>query len=514
MQLLDCTIRDGGYVNNWEFTNEEVEECYKSVSEAGFSYFEIGFRTNKSNKGKGKWFYCDEKDIFNIKNSIQNGCKIAIMTRIEDNNLDLDSFLPCDKSPIDMVRVFLTYESDKNSSFSCMSISKLQKCRDVLIHLKKLNYTISLNLGSTRVLLDEDFHNIFKIIINNVDFDYLYFADSYGSLLFNEFDKHINKMYNFLNLYNKTHIKLGFHAHNNLGNAYTNFIKCLNSPIKIIDSTVSGLGRGSGNLHSEICILHLYKNIDITYNVKPLLDYSNKYIYPVKKFYGKYKFGYNNILMICGMYNIHPNYGLELLKNYDIKPSECFEFLLKLNKINIKKNNFNYDKNLISSLINKNSSINIKAIIMDFDGTLSNGKVYINTNGDEIKTSNTKDGYIIKKLRDKYIFVIISGSDLTFFKKRASYLGIKYIFDKVSLKKSKLETIMNLCNTLKLKTSNIAFIGDDLNDLDIIQNTFSACPIDAIKEIKNNVSYICKKKGGEGCVREFIDHIEIRQSFI
>ena len=154
MRLLDCTIRDGGYVNNWEFTDEEVKECYRSVSKAGFSYFEIGFRTNKNNKGKGKWFYCDEKDICNIKNSIQNGCKIAIMTRIEDENLDLDSFLPSDQSPIDMVRVFLTYEHDKNSGIFGMSISKLQKCRDVLLHLKKLNYTVSLNLGSTCVLLD------------------------------------------------------------------------------------------------------------------------------------------------------------------------------------------------------------------------------------------------------------------------------------------------------------------------------------------------------------------------
>ena len=79
MKLLDCTIRDGGYVNNWEFTDEEVKELYKCCSLDGFNYFEIGFRTRIDNKGKGKWFYCDEKDIDNIKNSIDNGCKISIM---------------------------------------------------------------------------------------------------------------------------------------------------------------------------------------------------------------------------------------------------------------------------------------------------------------------------------------------------------------------------------------------------------------------------------------------------
>ena len=81
IKLLDCTIRDGGYVNNWEFSDIEVKECCKSVSQAGFNYFEIGFRTNKKNKGIGKWFYCDEKDILNVKNYYKQGCKISIMTR-------------------------------------------------------------------------------------------------------------------------------------------------------------------------------------------------------------------------------------------------------------------------------------------------------------------------------------------------------------------------------------------------------------------------------------------------
>ena len=182
---------------------------------------------NKYNKGKGKWFYCDEKDIDNIKNSIDNGCKISIMTRIEEVHLDLDSFLPNDKTNIDLIRVFLTYENEITASGrSGMSLKKLEKCKNILLHLKKLNYKVCLNLGSTNVYDEEDFHNIFKIIINQVEIDYLYFADSYGSILFNDFDKHINNLYNFLKIYKKSNIKLGFHAHNNLGNAYTNFIKC------------------------------------------------------------------------------------------------------------------------------------------------------------------------------------------------------------------------------------------------------------------------------------------------
>ena len=144
---------------------------------------------------------------------------------------------------------------------------------------------------------------------------------------------------------------------------------------------------------------------------------------------------------------------------------------------------------------------------MDYDGTLSNGNVYINKNGEELKTSNTKDGYIIKKLNHKYIFGIISGADLSFFKKRADYLGIKYIFDKVSLNKSKQDIINNILRDLNLEINNLAFIGDDLNDISVIRKCFSGCPSDAQNEIKNESDYICIKKGGEGCVREFIDYI-------
>ena len=83
----------------------------------------------------------------------------------------------------------------------------------------------------------------------------------------------------------------------------------------------------------------------------------------------------------------------------------------------------------------------------------------------------------------------------------------KYIFDKVSLNKSKQDIINNILRDLNLEINNLAFIGDDLNDISVIRKCFSGCPSDAQNEIKNESDYICIKKGGEGCVREFIDYI-------
>ena len=83
IKLVDCTIRDGGYLNNWEFTTKQVIDCYKAVSSADYDYFEIGFKTNpRYIMNKGKWCYCEESDIQQVVDSVENGCKIAVMAKV------------------------------------------------------------------------------------------------------------------------------------------------------------------------------------------------------------------------------------------------------------------------------------------------------------------------------------------------------------------------------------------------------------------------------------------------
>ena len=105
IELLDCTIRDGGYLNNWNFSDEEVLDCYKAVTEAGYEYFEIGFRTNKDSLlNKGKWCYSTEDDINNIYKTYK-GCKIAVMAKV--GTVTIDDFIKKEESNISMVRVLL-----------------------------------------------------------------------------------------------------------------------------------------------------------------------------------------------------------------------------------------------------------------------------------------------------------------------------------------------------------------------------------------------------------------------
>ena len=134
----------------------------------------------------------------------------------------------------------------------------------------------------------------------------------------------------------------------------------------------------------------------------------------------------------------------------------------------------------------------IKMLILDVDGTMTDNGIYIDENGVESKRYNAKDGVGIYELIKNNIKIA-----------RASYLGIKYCYVGNEPKDKILLEWMNQENITK---DNIAFIGDDINDLSIINIVgFSACPSDASNKVKNKVSLILKSKGGYGCVREFSD---------
>ena len=149
---------------------------------------------------------------------------------------------------------------------------------------------------------------------------------------------------------------------------------------------------------------------------------------------------------------------------------------------------------------------NIKLLILDVDGVLTDGGMYTSENGDQFKKYNTKDGMAILHLTKKLDFqvgIISSGFKGEAVKTRAELLGIQHFY---LGRDPKMDILKGICEKLEIEMSNVAMIGDDINDLRVIQNIgFSACPADAVKVIKSNVDIVLTKKGGEGCVREFID---------
>ncbi|MFT5640947.1 MAG: 3-deoxy-D-manno-octulosonate 8-phosphate phosphatase (KDO 8-P phosphatase) [Cyclobacteriaceae bacterium] len=147
----------------------------------------------------------------------------------------------------------------------------------------------------------------------------------------------------------------------------------------------------------------------------------------------------------------------------------------------------------------------IKFLVLDVDGTMTDGGIYVLEDGSQFKKFNAKDGMGIKLAIKSGIEVgIISHSHTTeMVNSRANMLGMKYIYVG---QESKLKILENWLEEMEISLSEVAFIGDDVNDLSIMQVVgHTACPSDSVKEIKAIAKVILKSKGGEGAVREFID---------
>lgn len=147
----------------------------------------------------------------------------------------------------------------------------------------------------------------------------------------------------------------------------------------------------------------------------------------------------------------------------------------------------------------------IKILVMDVDGTLTDGKINISEKGELFKSFNVKDGYGIANLLPKMniLPVIITGRNSEIVKERCKDLNIELLYQGINDKIFQLKEVLYKLN---LTADQVAYIGDDLNDLDCLEYVgISACPSDAVSLVKERVNYICKNKGGNGAVREFID---------
>ncbi|MFO0493960.1 MAG: KdsC family phosphatase [Flavobacteriia bacterium] len=153
----------------------------------------------------------------------------------------------------------------------------------------------------------------------------------------------------------------------------------------------------------------------------------------------------------------------------------------------------------------------IKLLVLDVDGVMTDAGMYYTENGDQIKKYNAKDGMAIQHLvkNNFQLAIISSGYKAEMVKARAELLGIQFCHVG---REPKIDVLTKHCADLGIGLENVAIIGDDINDLDVIRKIgFSACPSDAVAVVKTHVDIILTKKGGEGCVREFVDAYLLKQ---
>jgi 4-hydroxy 2-oxovalerate aldolase len=290
VELLDCTLRDGGYVNNWHFSKELARESYRALSKAGVSYIEVGFRgTDKyfDPERYGFWRFTPDELIREITENIK-GSKISVMG--DFGKIDLDDLSPADESLVDLVRIAV----HKN---------KVMNAVDLLDQINAKGYLISLQCMGYSTYSDAERHALIDRLKSS-EVDYVYVADSYGSMLPFQIPGLFEPLL-------EAGFRVGFHPHNNIQMAFANTVEAIRTGVHIIDSSIYGMGRGAGNLPTEIILSYLMRRSADSYNVLPVLNCIERFFLDLRQ---ETPWGYELPYMISGMLNCHPNYSKEFLR--------------------------------------------------------------------------------------------------------------------------------------------------------------------------------------------------------
>jgi CMP-N-acetylneuraminic acid synthetase len=292
--ILDCTVRDGGYLNNWDFKYEEVLEMYRVVSKTCVDFFEIGFICNSFGQGQeGRWWNVSENDIAMLKYDFPNGCKIAAMIHFEDIS-KLDRKIP----ELDMIRVLV---NPRKAAFGESNRGTLKKILD-------MGYRVTINIAYIDILDAIELNSALELVIPGIE--YVYIADTFGSMD----AKAVKTMIRYIK--QKCDVKIGFHGHNNTQQAILNSIVAIKSGATIIDVTIQGKGRGGGNTQLELFLQHANHEFGTQFNMNPVLEYLDNVLTFDQKL--------GILHTLTGLKKIHPNKANESLE-HDSSILKCYQ---------------------------------------------------------------------------------------------------------------------------------------------------------------------------------------------
>jgi 4-hydroxy 2-oxovalerate aldolase len=293
IKVLDCTIRDGGLINNHYFTDDFVRAVYQALSKSGMDYMEFGYRSSRelySPKEYGAWKYCDDHKIQEIIDGIESNMKISIM--VDSYRVKEQEFAPADQSPVDMIRA-ATYVKYIDSA-----IDLIKKCHD-------LGYETTCNIMAISKEIEPDLVEALDQLAKS-PVDIVYVVDSFGALYCEQIE-YMVKLY-------QQHLpgkEIGIHCHNNQQLAFSNTVEGIIHNANYLDGSLYGIGRGPGNCCLELLIGFL-KNPK--FNLTPILKVIQDYMLPMRN---EIEWGYIIPYFITGILNEHPRYGISYRQTPD-----------------------------------------------------------------------------------------------------------------------------------------------------------------------------------------------------
>lgn len=294
--FLDCTLRDGGYYNNWDFSIELIHSYLEAMSAVDVSVVELGLRSLHNIGFKGACAYTTDDFIRSL--DIPSGLQVGVMVNGSELVGELQQHEVLERlfpntaaaSPVDLVRI------------AC-HVHEFKSVLPAVIWLKERGYKVGLNLMQIAECSEEEVKQLVRSAKDH-PIDALYFADSIGSMNPEQVTQII--------LWFRSEWKgsMGIHTHDNLGLALSNTLRAMDEGVTWVDSTVTGMGRGPGNARTEELAIEVADRRKMAINMVPLMALLRRYFKPMQNNYG---WGTNPYYYLAGRYGIHPTYIQEML---------------------------------------------------------------------------------------------------------------------------------------------------------------------------------------------------------
>ena len=295
VKVVDATLRDGGLVNDFYFSDKFVHDLYLANIKAGVDYMEFGYRADKEmfdvNKF-GKWKFCSEEDLRAVVGDNDTDLKIAIRADVGRCNYKKD-ILPREESVVDLVRV-ATY------------LNQIPTAVDMIEDAKNKGYEVSCNIMAISTAQEGDLRSALDIL-GQSPVDVFYIVDSFGAMYPEQLQRLAAIFTEFADKYGK---KVGIHAHNNQQLAFANTIEAVGDGVDWLDATYSSMGRGAGNCAMEL-LLGFLKNPK--YNVYPVIRFIEDHMNKLRE--DGVVWGYDLQYLMTGLLNQHPRTAIAFTKD-------------------------------------------------------------------------------------------------------------------------------------------------------------------------------------------------------
>lgn len=290
IKVLDCTIRDGGLMNNHHFDDKIVKAVYNACVAGGVDYMELGYKASRKAIKVGEhgcWKYCLEDDMRRIVDDNPTDLKLCVMADAERCDYKED-IAPKKESVIDMVRV-------------AAYINQIPSALDMVKDANDKGYETTVNLMAASTIPDGELAEGLELLATS-EAKAIYVVDSFGALYSEKVHALVKK---YLSYCKDSGKDVGVHMHNNLHLAYANTIEGIIMGANFLDATMAGLGRGAGNCQMELLLGFLHNP---KYNLRPILDCVQNTIEPLRS---KLLWGYDLPYMLTGFLNQHPRTAIK-----------------------------------------------------------------------------------------------------------------------------------------------------------------------------------------------------------